>query len=81
MRQVADVIGVCYESVRRWVSWYRSGGLDEVRARRNGRSGGLPPRLSDEQHEQLKQRARQGELRTIHDGVRWAREEAGVEYT
>jgi hypothetical protein len=55
--------------------------LEEILSRRHGGSGGREPRLSEEQCEQLCQKAERGELRTISDGVRWAREEAGVEYT
>jgi transposase len=81
MSEVADLIGVCYESVRRWVDWYRSGGVEEVLSRRHGGSGGRKPRLSEEDREKLVRKAERGELRTIADGVRWAREEAEVEYT
>jgi transposase len=81
MSEVAEIVGVCYESVRRWVDWYRSGGLEEVLSRRHGGSGGREPRLSEEDREKLVQKAERGELRTISNGVRWAQEEAGVEYT
>jgi transposase len=81
MSEVAETIGVCYESVRRWVDWYRSGGLEGVLSRRHGGSGGKESRLSEEDREKLLRKAKRGELRTISDGVRWAREEAGVEYT
>ena len=50
-------------------------------SRRHGGSGGRERRLSDEDCEKLIQKAREGKLRTIWDGVEWAREEAGVEYT
>ena len=81
MSEVAETIGVCYESVRRWVDWYRSGGLEEGLSRRHGGSGGKESRLSEKDREKLLRKAKRGELRTISDGVRWAREEAGVEYT
>jgi transposase len=81
MSEVAEIVGVCYESVRRWVDWYRSGGLEEVLSRRHGGSGGREPRLSEEDREKLVQKAERGELRIISDGVRWAREEAGTQYT
>ena len=81
MAEVAEIIGFCYESVRRWMQGYRSGGLEKVRALRHGGSGGRTSRLSEEQQNQLIEHAEGGELRTISDGVRWAREEAGVEYT
>ena len=81
MSEVAEIVGVCYESVRRWVDWYRSGGLEEVLSRRHGGSGGREPRLSEEEEQALIEKACEGKLRTIWDGVEWARSEAGVEYT
>jgi transposase len=81
LSEVASVVGVCYETVRRWTEWYRSGGLEEVFSRRHGGSGGREARLSEEEEQALVEKARAGELRTIWDGVEWARSEAGVEYS
>ena len=50
-------------------------------SRRHGGSGGRERRLSEAEEQALIQEAREGKLRTIWDGVEWAREEAGVEYT
>jgi len=75
MSEVAEVVGVCYESMHRWVDWYRPGGLEEVPSRRHGESGRKEPRLLEGDCEKLVQKAKRGELRTISDGVRWAREE------
>ena len=30
LSEVASVVGKCYETVRRWTEWYRSGGLEEA---------------------------------------------------
>lgn len=81
LSEVASVVGVCYETVRRWTEWYRSGGLEEVLSRRHGGSGGRESRLSEKEEQALIEKARAGELRTIWDGVEWARSEAGVEYS
>ena len=81
LSDVASVVGTCYETVRRWTEWYRSGGLEEVLSRRHGGSGGREPRLSEEQQQALIGKAREGKLRTIWDGVEWARSEAGVAYS
>jgi len=78
---VASVVGKCSETVRRWTEWYRSGGLEEVLSRRHGGSGGRERRLSEAEEQALIQKAREGELRTIWDGVEWARSEANVEYS
>ena len=50
-------------------------------SRRHGGSGGREPRLSEEEEQALLQKAREGKLRTIWDGVEWARSEADVEYS
>lgn len=78
---VAKTVGVCYESVRRWIEWYRGGGLAEVLSRRHGGNGGPKRRLSEEQERQLRRKAERGELSTVWDGVEWARTEAGVAYS
>jgi transposase len=71
----------CHKTVRRCTEWYRSGGLEEVLFRRHGGSGGREPRLSEEEQQVLIEKAREGKLRTIWDGVEWARSEADVEYS
>lgn len=81
LSDVSSVVGKCYETVRRWTEWYRSGGLSEVLSRRHGGSGGREPKLSEEEEQALIEKAREGELRTIWDGVEWARSEADTEYS
>mgnify|MGYP002761297334 CR=1 FL=1 len=81
LSDVSSVVGKCYETVRRWTEWYRSGGLEEVLSRRHGGSGGREPKLSEEEEQALIEKAREGELRTIWDGVEWARSEADTEYS
>ena len=81
MREVAETVGVCYESVRRWTEWYRSGGLAGVLSRRHGGSSGPERRLSKQQEKQLRGKAKRGELSTVWDGVAWAEDVAGVEYS
>ena len=39
MEQVAQIVGVHYRTVQRWVSWYRQGGVAEVCARHGGGHG------------------------------------------
>ena len=34
MREVASVVGIHYRTLQRWVSWYRTGGLEDVRSHR-----------------------------------------------
>lgn len=80
MKQVASLVGVHYRTLQEWVAWYREGGVAEVLEHRHGGHGGPQGRLSEEEEAELKAKAKAGELRTIHDGVEWARSQ-GVEYT
>ena len=81
MKEAAEVVGTSYRTAGRWVDWYRSGGLGEVLSRRHGGSGGRTARLCDEEEQALLEKAREGEVRTIWDGVEWARSEADADYT
>lgn len=78
--EVAGIVGVHPTAVGRWVDWYRQGGVEEILAHRHGGKGGKQSRLTPDQEAQLVEKAKAGELRTIWDGVEWARETCGVEY-
>ena len=39
MSEIAIALDVHYRTVYRWVIWYRKGGVDEVRAHRQGGKG------------------------------------------
>lgn len=80
IEETAARVGKHARTIQTWVAWYRAGGRQEVLDRRQGGQGGTPRRLSPEQEEELETKARQGEIRTIWDGVHWAQEQ-GVEYT
>ena len=60
--KVVKVLGVHERSVRRWIAWYRAGGV--------GTNGRRP-------QEQLKAKAAEEAFRTIYDAVRWVRETFG----
>jgi len=81
MTEVAPLVGVHYRTLQEWVAWYRQGGILEVLSHRHGGHGGRERRLSPEQEAELVSKAEAGEMRTIWDGVRWAREAHGVEYS
>jgi transposase len=80
MEEVADLVGVHYRTVQEWVAWYRKGGVVEVLHHRHGWHGGQKRYLSAEQEAELKAKAEAGEVRTIQDGVEWAKRH-GVEHT
>ncbi|MEA3345555.1 MAG: helix-turn-helix domain-containing protein [Chloroflexota bacterium] len=79
--EVAEVVGFSARTVRRWVAWYREGGLEEVLQHRHGGHGGPEPKLTPEQEQALKEESRKGTFRTIWDGVEWVKEKFDVEYT
>lgn len=82
LKQVAALIGVHYRTLQDWITWYRRGGIAEVRQHHHGGNhGGTKRRLTAEQEVELKARATAGEIRTIQDGVIWAEEIHQVAYT
>ena len=81
MKEVAGLVGVHYRTVQEWVDWYRKGGVDEVLRHRHGGHGGQERWLNEEQEAELKAKAEAGEIRTIQDGVEYAKKTYGVEYT
>lgn len=80
IREVAQVIGVDYRTVQRWVGWYREGGLPAVRAHRLG-GPGQPPRLTSAQQEQLAHEVATGRFRTATAAGEWIATTFGVHYT
>jgi len=78
--EVAGLIGNHPRTIQDWAAWYRKGGVAEVLRHRHGGHGGHEPRLTPHQESELKALAEKGEIRTIWDGVRWAKEQQ-VTYT
>jgi transposase len=81
LQAVADIIGIHYRTLRRWVDCYRHGGLAVVLSRRQGAKGGLESRLCAAQEQELVEKAAAGELRSIRAGVEWAKEVHGIHYS
>jgi transposase len=77
---VAEVLGVHYRSVQRWVAWYRAGGLAAVRARRMGGTG-QAPFLSAEARAQVADEVATGRFRTAGEIRDWIAARYGVTYT
>jgi transposase len=78
--EVADVVGVDYRTVQRWVAWYRDGGLTVVRARHMG-GVGQAPRLTPEQQERVAREVATGRFRTAAEVRGWVAEAFRVTYT
>lgn len=79
-QEAADACGVGARTVRRWVAWYRDGGLDGVLGRLNGQKGGGIPRLSEAQETELKQEINTGRFHTAQEIIEWVDEKWGVRY-
>lgn len=79
LHDVADIVGVDYRTVQRWVAWYRHGGVTEVRTRRGG-GYGQPSRLTPEQEAALGDEASQGSFATAEDARQWVAQQFGVLY-
>ena len=80
MSEVAIALDVHYRTVHRWVSWYRKGGVDEVRAHRQGGKG-RRAYLIEEGMLHLKREAASGRFNTVSDVRDWIEAEYGVRYT
>lgn len=78
--EVADVVGVDYRTVQRWVAWYRQGGRAEVQRRPMG-GVGQPSRLTPEQQERVAREVATGRFRTAAAIRGWVAETFRVDYT
>lgn len=81
MQEVAGLVGVHYRTVQEWVRWYRQGGVAEVLQHRHGGHSWPARRLTAAQEAELTAKASAGEVRTIADGVQWAKQAHHVEYS
>ena len=79
--EVVMVLSIHERTLRRWIAWYRAGGVEEVRRHRKGGRQGRECWLTPKQKEKLKARAAEGGFRTIHDAVKWTEENFKVKYT
>jgi transposase len=77
---VAELIGKHPRTIQDWVAWYRKGGVAEVLRRCHGGHAGSEPRLTAQQENELNALAEKGEIRTVWDGVQWAKDQR-VTYT
>jgi transposase len=75
MEQVAEVIGVHYRTVQRWVGWYRQGGIAEVRVHHGGGEG-QPSWLTPEQEAAVAE----GAFTTAMEARQWVSHQFGVTY-
>lgn len=79
MEPVAQVVGVHYRTVQRWVGWYRQGGVAEVCAHRGG-GHGQPAWLTPTQEAAVVEEAAKGTFTTAGDVRNWVAQQFGVTY-
>ncbi len=80
VQEAAALVGVNRRTAQEWLLWYRQGGLEQVRAHKRG-GHGKPSRLNGEQKASLVAKACADGFVSIKDGVRFVREQFGIEYT
>lgn len=81
LSQVAWLMGVHLRTINRWLSWYRSGGLKELMARRRGNPKGRRPFLTEQQIAKLKDELAKGTITGPKEAIAWVRENFGVNYS
>jgi transposase len=78
----AQQCGIGGTTADTWVAWLRQGGLAELTEGHGwGGQRHVGGRLSEEQEGTLIQEAVAGKIRSIHDGVAWAKRRCKVDYT
>jgi len=81
LRETARLLGVNERTVRRWVRWYRQGGIEAVRSHLTGGRQGRANLLSREQQANLVEQAAQGVFHTIGEAMQWMEKSFGVCYS
>jgi transposase len=82
LTEVSQVVGVPYSTVKRWITWYRQGGLDQVLRRTPGYAAtGVGSYLSDEQQTRLRRQADRGTFRTANEVQRWIKQKWSISYS
>jgi transposase len=76
---VAEVLGVHYRSVQRWVAWYRQGGLAAVRGHRMG-GVGQPSFLTAEAQAEVAEVVATGRFHTAAEIRDWIAQRYQVSY-
>ena len=78
--EVIRVLRVSERTVRRWISWYRKGGMAEILAHRQGAGGGRPCLLDASQQGTLWAKVASGFFLTAGEIREWIAERFSVAY-
>ena len=81
MKEVGEIVDRHYDTICRWMDWYRESGLSEVANRLPGQAGGVESYLTAEQEKQLVERANEGAFRTAREVQQWIKAQFNVDYT
>lgn len=82
IRQMSKMIGTDERVIQRWVSWYRSGGLEEVLRRVTGHNTtGAAAYLNLHQQKALATRVKLGDFRTVWDVLEWVEARWRIRYS
>jgi transposase len=80
LKETAAIVGVSIRTVQKWLTWYRTGELDELTRRtRGGNRIPVRPLLTPDQQARLIQHAATQGFRTLREAAAWCRETLGVE--
>ena len=70
LKETAAIVGVSIRTVQKWLTWYRTGGLDELTRRtRGGNRIPVRPLLTPDQQAQLLQHAATQGFRTLREAA------------
>lgn len=81
LRDVVDIIGVCYRTLQYWVAWYRDGGLTEVLRRIPGHGCHAVGKMTPIQEQALAAKVALGLFRTVWDAIQWVRDRWKIDYS
>jgi len=79
--EIAHLVGTTPGTIIRWLNWYRTGGLAEVQAHRQGVHGGVVAKVTLEDQAILAAYAADGAFRSIAEARQWVEDTCGVTYT
>ena len=81
LTEASALVGVPYSTIKRWVEWYREGGLGKVLQHIYGHGrGGVRCYLTADQQAALRAQADQGAFRTAQEAQQWIAQQWGIIY-
>jgi transposase len=82
IRESSQIAGLQERVGQRYMSWYRSEGIDAaINRKHGGDNGNRAAWLNAEQMEQLKGHANAGNLKTVWEGIEWAKQKFDKKYS